>query len=449
MKKSIDKALTEANHIFDLWLPIKMQYAKIPGLSICIRHKGKIFYQKALGYLEEGKEGHVLEDTVFHVASNSKMFTAVAIMQLVERKLLKLKDPASKYVEWFRGKNKKGDLENITIEQLLTNTSGVWRDGNTPHWTNGVFPQTLTTATTDDILILKPSTEFKYSNYGFSILGQVIESVSGMSWEAYIQVNILNVLKMNRTYPDYSTAMQNVARGHGRDIPKEKREVFDHYKANAYAPSTGIISSAEDLTLFLEALTLGSKKLLSDTSKRKMMKQHKEIQDKMYYGFGLKIYSVNKRKIIGHDGGYNGYLTRSFIDTKNQLSVVLLTNSLGNPAAGIQTGIFKTIYDLIDKDKYKKKLKNQSWRKYEGLYRNPWSDEIIVTAGSALVSFNPTMNWPLEEAIQLISNGENTFKPLGIKGTGSKGERVVFSNLKDGKSQEVKWGATPSKRINQ
>ncbi len=85
-----------------------MQYAEIPGLSICIRHKGKTVYQKTLGYLKEGGDDLITKDTVFHVASHSKMFTAVAIMQLVEKKLIKINDPVSKYIEWFQGKNSKG-----------------------------------------------------------------------------------------------------------------------------------------------------------------------------------------------------------------------------------------------------------------------------------------------------------------------------------------------------
>ena len=157
--KEINNILKDVIHIMEIWLPARIKYSDIPGLSIAISHKGKILYKNGFGYADVEKKIKAKEDTIYHIASISKTFTAVAILQLVEKGKIKLDDKVSKYIKWFKGKNKSGDLKDITMRHLLSNTSGIWRDGNTPHWVTGKFPKSLTLS--KDSLIFKPSSEFK------------------------------------------------------------------------------------------------------------------------------------------------------------------------------------------------------------------------------------------------------------------------------------------------
>src|SRR3989344_5642061 len=251
-ESKIGSAIKEVEHLLDLWLPLRLKYDNVPGVSIAITYEDQILFKKGFGYANLEKKLKAKDDTLYHIASISKTFTSVAILQLVEQNKIRLNDPVGKHVKWFRGRNKNGNLENITIKQLLSNSSGLWRDGDTPHWVTGKFPKDLKPKGNVN-LIFKPGSEFKYSNYGFSVLGEVIKSVTGLKYEEYIKKNILNRLGMKSTYPDYKQGLKNIAEGYGRIIPKHKREKFGHYSANAYAPATGFVSNTIDLAKYIIA----------------------------------------------------------------------------------------------------------------------------------------------------------------------------------------------------
>ena len=142
----LNSAIKYAARIVDLWIPQKIQYDEVPGMSVGIFRKGKLLYQKGFGYADMKRRKKMRADDLYRVASMSKMFTAVAILQLQERGKLKLTDPVSKYLPWFMGKNKTGNLRTITIRHVLSHTSGLFRDGEKPYWYNHKFPKRLDTA---------------------------------------------------------------------------------------------------------------------------------------------------------------------------------------------------------------------------------------------------------------------------------------------------------------
>src|SRR5690349_20803307 len=122
---------------------------------------------------------------VFRVASHSKMFTATAIMQLVEQGKLRLDDRAAAYVSWLNS--------DATLRQLLNHAGGVIRDGlDADFWrVEQPFPDVeMLRALAPDAGILPPNTAFKYSNIGFGLLGQVVEAVSGVTYNQYVQEHI-------------------------------------------------------------------------------------------------------------------------------------------------------------------------------------------------------------------------------------------------------------------
>lgn len=211
-----------------------------------------------VGFADLKTEKKATARTLYRIASISKMFTAVAILQLHEKDKLKLNDPISKYLPWFKGKNKNGDLKNITIRQILSHTSGLFRDGESPHWDTDKFPRTLKGTFSPRSLIIKNSTKFKYSNHALSVLGEIIEKASGQDYGNYMRKNILRKLGMSDTYPDLvPKALPNLATGYGRVFPRKKEQpIFKHSKTYADAPATGFISNVPDLGKFLTALTL-------------------------------------------------------------------------------------------------------------------------------------------------------------------------------------------------
>lgn len=449
MEKTITDIIKHTGHLIDLWLPLKIRYDKTPGLSVGIVHKGKLIYSSGFGYTDLNKKKKADRDTLYHIASISKTFTAVAIMQLVDDGKLRLDDKVADYIDWFKGKNKNKDSRNITIRQLLSHTAGLFRDGDTPHWETGKFPRDLQKSFSPSSLTLENATGFKYTNYGFSILGLVIEKASGLTYEKYIRKHILKPLNMNSTSPDYLPSLKNVATGYGRDIPDEKRKVFEHYKANAYAPATGFLSNVIDLAKYLSALSLDSKKkLLSREAKKEMMRPHEKTEDDEEYGLGLEVFWINKKKVVCHGGGFNGFITRVLLDPKLDIGVVVLTNSLESSAGGIARGILEAIYDALDNTS-KHKGDISSYKKYEGIYRNVWGDTVIAQFGKDLLAFSPHARLPLKFATKLKPGKGNHQFILKDKGVfDARDETASFDKFKSGKAQRFISGSMPSKRIN-
>lgn len=450
--KQTDKlksAIQEVGHLLDIWLPFKVKYDNVPSISVAITYKGKVVYNKSFGYADTEKKAKANEHTQYHIASISKTFTSAAILQLLEQKKLKLDDPVSKYIPWLNESVQKTALAGVTIRQVLSHTSGIWRDGNTPHWLDGKFPTDLG-AINEKVLFLKPGDEFKYSNYGYALLGEIIEKVSGVSYEKYIQKNILDKLGMTETVVDYSLGMKNVASGYGREIFGNPREKFEHASARAYAPATGFVSSTTDLVKFITVLAdKNSEKFLNKKSKLQMMKPHKTTIGQDKYCLGLEQYQMGKRKVYGHGGGYQGFITNIDFDPENEIAVVVLTNCLQSPCWAIVSSIFTSIYTLMDNEKTFTSNKKISGEKYEGIYQNIWENIILVKIKDILVSFGVEAMNPLQGTNKklLYPQGNEKFLIKGGSPFGSRGELAVFSEFKKGKFQRVNFGATPDIRI--
>jgi len=445
----IDSAIKRVSDIIELWIPQKMKCEDVPGMSIGIFFKGKLLYQKGFGYFDVQKKRRMRPDDLYRVASMSKMFTATAILQLQEQSKLKLNDRVSKYLPWFKGKNRVGDLSKITLRQVLSHTSGLFRDGEKPYWFSHKFPKKLNDTISDRAIIFKNSKRFKYSNHGYALLGDVIKTVSGQTYSEYIQENILNLLGMRSTYPDLEKkALSRLARGYGRVLPEKKRkqEAFPNVPTYAYAPATGFISNVGDLARFLNSLILRSSgpQILSEKSKRMMTKLWTKTSKTSYYGLGLSITKAGRRKYVGHGGGFAGYVTQSLINPQDKCGVIVLSNSLENQSYNISRGIFDTLYYFTDK----RIRKNAATYPYTGVYRDRWGDMVIASADNSLISFGVKTNNPVSnDKILLRPIGKHSFRLEMEDGFGSPGELVVFSLFKNGKAQKLLWSSNPMIRI--
>ena len=138
---------------------------------------------------------------MFRIASHSKLFTATAIMKLYNQEKLSIDDKISKHLPWFTSKEDE-NLDQIRIFHLLTHSSGITRDGVTGHWIKFEFPSKdeIVQQVKEGISFFDTAEKLKYSNFGYTILGQVIEAVSRQSFENYIQNEILDPLDIQSNY---------------------------------------------------------------------------------------------------------------------------------------------------------------------------------------------------------------------------------------------------------
>ncbi len=449
MKKQFLKAIKEIGHVIDIWLPLKIQYDEIPGLSVGIVYKGKLLYKNGFGYADLKSKRKTNENTLYRIASISKMFTATAILQLVEKELLRLDDKVSVYLPWFKGKTKTGDISNITVRQLLSHTSGMFRDGDTPHWDTGNFPSDIKKSFSSKSLIQENLTAFKYSNYGYGVLGQLVKVITGEKCEEYVKKHILRPLGMSRSLPDYKKGAKELATGYGRIMPGAKRKIFNHLPARAYAPAGGVISNVNDLAKFISALSLvdNKKKLLGREFKKEMMHPREKTGGNDEYGLGIGIYKIAGRKVVGHSGGYPGFITQVIFDPVHEIGVIVLSNSLASPASSIAFGLLESIYDIVDNFPSYASGKKISFSVYEGIYRNEWADNVVVRVGNTLLNFWLATYSPLKNKAVFKPLGKHRFVIKESNVFSSYGEIASFENFKNGKSQKLIRGASPSRRV--
>lgn len=456
MAKDYAKAIKYATKIFDAWLPWKIQYDRIPGLAIGIVHDGKLVYQKGFGYADVESKVAITPKTCFRIASISKTFTAVAIMQLVEHGKINLDDRIEKYLPWFKAQTKNLGSSNITIRQLLSHTGGVFRDGNTPHWEDDNVPDLagLKKSISNKSVVFENLTQFKYSNFGFALLGEVIKKASSLDYGEYVTKNIIKKIGMEHTAPDYNKDNDEwLAKGYSRPIPNKEREAFHHSATKAYAPATGFLSNVPDLAKYLAAISLKQKKanmLIGRESKKEMVRGYLiEGEEKASYGLGFDDYKIEKRKIVGHSGGFAGFITQISLDVENDIGVITLTNANDSSCSSINRGIFETIYKFVDeKSKYGAGNKISGQEKFEGAYRSRWGDTIIAGTNTNLVAFGSKTSSPVKNGTLLKPKGKNKFVMETKSNFDSPGEFATFIFARGVKqATKVLFGATPFERI--
>ena len=292
---------------------VKME--KFSG-SILVAQKGKILISKGYGDANLECNCPNTPKTKYSIGSITKQFTAMAIMQLQEKGLLKVDDPINKYIADYP------NGERITIHHLLTHTSGVPNYSDLPD-----FWKTITLATTISNLVERfknlpldfvPGEKYKYSNSGYVLLALIIEKVSGSSYESFLQDGIFHPLKMNNTgYFSHEIILKNRASGYlrGRD-----GIVNAHYFDASTAMGAGCLySTVEDL--YLWDRTLYTDKLVNKGALERIFTPFKQG-----YGYGWGIDSMFTHKRIGHDGGGGGFYSDISRYVDDDVCIIVLSN---------------------------------------------------------------------------------------------------------------------------
>jgi len=282
--------------------------------TVLIAKEGEILFTK--GYGLAGTDLPNSPSTLYQIASLSKTFTSVAVMQLVEKELLNLDNPISQYFPDFP------NGETITISHLLSHSSGIpdylkkdFKFDYSKEWN----PHDIVNTVKDSGLEFIPGKSFSYSNTGYVMLGLIIEKVSGQSYANYIEENIFepsNMFNSMFTVP----AGTPKAEGH----VEGKIGPLMHNSA-AYAAGD-IISTVEDLELFYRALN--NNVLISKETSELMSTTHAK-KFPFEYGYGWYTQDVMGKKAVGHPGGYpSGF--RHYVTRLNdeELTVIVLSNEM-------------------------------------------------------------------------------------------------------------------------
>jgi CubicO group peptidase (beta-lactamase class C family) len=326
----------------------KMSRLNVPGLSLTVMKSGELVEQRAYGYRSLEKSLPATPDTVYEIASITKVFTAVAIMQLVEKGVLSLDDPADKYLPIeLRVKD-----EPVRIWHLLSHTSGIPALGYAEALLSSYFAMSRTWLPYSDprhVLewlekgarhwaIASPGERFFYLNEGFVALGLIIEKVSGLSYADYVERFIVKPLGLQNTTARFEEAQNHPLLATPYDSSQNPPKPMT-LPSTIYADG-GIYSSSTDLAKFMQALAnkgrLGDAEILSKSSVEEMEKPRAKLPTQLFgddsYGLGTIIYSgFPAGRLVGHSGSvyvYTGYA--GYIADKG-LSIGVLANADAAP----------------------------------------------------------------------------------------------------------------------
>ena len=345
------KQLENATKLIDRWLAYKVYTERLPGLSTGVVYKDRVIFSKGYGYANVETQIKASDTTCYRIASFSKIFTAVAVMQLFEQGKLHLDDRVQRYLPWFTSE-RDTQTSRITIRQLLTHTAGLDRDGDTPHWTSFSFPSLIAIQqhVATGAMIYRPAEQWKYSNLGYTILGEVIKAVSGVSYEDYVNEHIVRRLGLFHTAPTLTdNILQILATAYSRDIPGQERAGFPLIETHAMASATGFSSNVLDLCRFMMAQFQGDTKLLADESKREM-RRIQWLRD----GFdsdwclGFQTWKINDRRMYGHGGSFQGFKSRFGIDVEREIGLVMLANAIDAPSYDLANSALQIIDYVIN-----------------------------------------------------------------------------------------------------
>jgi len=429
--------IPQASSFLDHWLQFRYERLEMPGFVVAIHIDGKVEYLKAFGYADTEKREPMSVEHVFRIASHSKTFAATAIMQLAEEKLLHIDEPVAKYVPWVRD-HKDHRMEKVTLRQLMSHSAGMIRDGKDANFwqlTNSFHDlAAFKKALMDCELVYDTNKQMKYSNFGYALLGCVVEEVYGMPFSSYVQAKILQPLGLSNTTSEVNEEMLSklVVGYTRRGREKQRHPIEKNLDTRQMAAATGFCSTATDLCKYFDAHFVGSKKLLSDESKKEMQRTQWRVKNSHIgeeYGLGFQIEYVLDRKVYGHGGAFPGQRTKTICDPAEKLIITVLTNCIDGEASFIARGLYTVLDHFHGSSLLADSATLEQLRKFEGIYTSLWGDLAIVESGRSLLGVDPNTWFPFgrDQEIQVLElAGENKLRIANANGYYSEGEYAEF-----------------------
>ena len=183
-----DSGVAEALHLLDTWMDAAQAYGGIPGASLAVVHDQELVWARGFGFAHVEREEPATPSTMYSVCSISKLFTAVGVLQLRDEGKLDLDDPVAQHLGWFRIQDEFAEAGAVTVEGLLTHTSGLPREAKAPYWTGPDYPfptheEIVATLPTQSMLY-PPRTYYQYSNLALTLAGEIVAAASGQAYES-------------------------------------------------------------------------------------------------------------------------------------------------------------------------------------------------------------------------------------------------------------------------
>ncbi len=334
---------------FDRFFDARLTEQGIVGASFVLLRDHRVAHARTFGFADLQARRPVDADTIFHWASITKTFTAVAIMQLRDRGRLSLDDPVVKYLPELRQvHNPYGPMDAITLRMLMSHSAGfrmstwpwggdqAWHPFEPPGWAqvSAMLPYTK--------IEFPPGSKYSYSNPGIIFLGRVIELLTADDYEVYVDKNILKPLEMFRSYFDTTPYHLRPHRSHSyfwkNGAPVEARFDFD---TGITVSNGGLNAPLSDMAKYMDFLVGNPARqavydgVLRRASLEEMWKPVVPVDGadapgaKMGLCFFLEEHGG--MPFVAHSGGQNGFISHFYVNAGSGTAYVVAFNTVAEP----------------------------------------------------------------------------------------------------------------------
>jgi len=308
-----DEVINQQYSELDKLITSQMKKHNLKGISLSIVDGNEISYSKGYGKTAKGKS--MTQDTKMFIGSVSKSFTALAIAKLVDEGKLSFEDPVQTHIKWFRTADEEAS-KKITINTLLRHTSGLSEAGYSVYLPNNTSLEEAVRSLKSAKLTAGVGEKHQYFNMGYTILGYIIEVVSGQKYCDYIDEKILQPLGMKNSSANpekFADFPEGNTRLFGFNFPM--RQPIPKYGI----PAGYIISTADDMAKYALAMKDINKSIVSPEIMKQMFKPGPGS-----YGYGWGIYDSGTK--ISHGGANETFHTSINIYPFKNKAFVLLIN---------------------------------------------------------------------------------------------------------------------------
>jgi CubicO group peptidase (beta-lactamase class C family) len=343
----------------DAWMNQHMISSIAPGATAAIVDDQEIIWTNAYGWADLEAERPATAETTFSICSISKLFTSIAVMDLVEAGKVELDASLGDYLEDF-GPEIGEDIidEPVTIRGLLSHSSGLPREGTTAYWNTREFPAVsdLERLANEAGMLHTPLTNYQYSNIGMSLLGKVVAEVSGRDYAAYVKSEILDPLDLSSVSTDLPLDDDDgrFATGYTDHDARGVRQAVTPYQLRGLAPAAGLSASVVDLAKFgswqFRLLETGDEEVLERVTLRNMQRVHwmdPADPESGIFGLGFAHHKLDDRAVIGHGGYCLGHRAYFAIEPQSKVAVTTMVNANDISPSLVASAIFRLTADAI------------------------------------------------------------------------------------------------------
>lgn len=429
----------QAAELLDTWAEAELAYRQVPGASLAAVQDQELLFAGSWGLARPEEDVPSTPQTLYSICSISKLFTSVAAMDLWEEGRLELNDPVGEHLDWFELEERDRGLP-ITLERLLTHSSGLPRESDYPYWTAPSFDfpsrSEIRRRLPDQETLYPAATYFQYSNLGLTLAGEIVAEVSGRPYDEFVRDRVLEPLELADTRPSipWDSAGDRMASGYSALTREGVREPVAPFDAEGITPAAGYSSTVLDLVRFaswqLRLLEADSAEVLRPATLREMHRVHWVDPDwDVHWGLGFVVWRDGDRTFVGHGGSCPGFRSHLAIQPGEDLAAAFAANASGVNAGRFTENAHRILGPAVAEARDTASpapSPDTAFQRYVGTYStHPWGGETAVLFwkdGLAMVDL-PT-DGPMEALQELEHVEDHTFRR--VRDDGTLGETVRF-----------------------